>query len=1089
MNRTPAEPLWYKDAIIYELHVRAFADSNGDGIGDFPGLISRLDYLQQLGVNTIWLLPFYPSPLRDGGYDISDYTSINPDYGTVRDFSRFVREAHRRGLRVITELVVNHTSDQHPWFQRARRAPRGSPERNWYVWSDDDGRFAGTRIIFTDSETSNWAWDPVAGQYYWHRFFSHQPDLNYEHPQVRRAILRVMKFWLDRGVDGLRLDAVPYLREREGTSNENLPETHAVLREWRAFIDEHYADRLLLAEANQWPQDVRAYFGDGDECHMAFHFPVMPRIFMALRQEDRRPIVDILAQTPEIPETCQWALFLRNHDELTLEMVTDEERDYMYSIYATDPRTRLNLGIRRRLAPLVDNNRRAIELLHSLLFSLPGTPILYYGDEIGMGDNVFLGDRDGVRTPMQWSGDRNAGFSRADPALLYLPLIADPLYGYQAVNVESQERSVSSLLNWMRRMIALRARRKALGRGSLEMLHPENRAVLAFVRRHEDAVTLVVANLSRFVQSAALDLSDYAGAVPVEVIGQHALPSIETQPYVLTIGPHGFYWFDLIAQPALEPGDRALDAPRLELRGTDWRRVLEGETRIALEQQAVPAYLGRQRWHSGSEVPAVHLQHIVALRDSAAAPAWVALASPDDATPPATLILAVASGRGARDLVAAHPESVIARVRSDRGDGVLFDGTASDSLMRELVDVMAERRTVTSGDTRVMGERLRPFGPLYEALDELPAVTRSTGEQSNTSVRIGQHLMLKVLRRFEPEPHPETEVGRHLAGTGAPVASLAGVVQLETPTARGPLAVAHEFVWARGDGWTLTVDGCIRFLDDHIGAPPPDGGGSGPMEYAEHLPSLGEATADLHLALADARGNPAFEPELLTSHDLAALITSCRDRLQAQREWLVFVTQDGGSTHAPQAQAVLRLLDGLHRLAGEAPPMIDGVNKIRIHGDYHLGQVLEVEGRYIIVDFEGPVGHDIDERRRKNSVFRDLAGMVRSISYAALTARENRLLTLPEGEQSRDRLTAWMAWWERGAVGALLEAYFARAGEPAFLPRSPGEVRALLDLYLLDTAIHELEYERQFRPEWVTIPLEGLAELAERFARRGGADG
>ena len=538
------DPDWYKDAIIYELHVKAFFDSTGDGTGDFAGLMEKLDYIADLGVTAIWLLPFYPSPMRDDGYDIADYLSVHPDYGTLRDFRLFVREAHRRGLRVITELVVNHTSDQHPWFVESRSDPEG-PKRDWYVWSETDQRYLDARIIFTDTESSNWAWSNERRLYYWHRFFSHQPDLNWENPQVFRAVMRVMNFWLEAGVDGLRLDAVPYLIEREGSSSENLPETHAILKRLRAGMDQRYEARMLLAEANQWPPDVRPYFGDGDECHMAFHFPLMPRVWIALRKEDSWPIIDIMEQTPAIPENCQWALFLRNHDELTLEMVTDDERDYMWNEYAIDPRSRINLGIRRRLAPLVDNSRRRIELLTSLLLSLHGTPVIYYGDEIGMGDNIYLGDRNGVRTPMQWNGDRNSGFSRADVHALYTPLVADPVYGYQAVNVEAQQRVPGSLLNWMKRIIRVRKSYSVFGRGSQTFLRPENRRVLAYLREHDGIEILCVANLSRFAQYVELDLSRFAGRTPVELIGRVHFPKIGDLPYLLTLGPHDFLWFEL----------------------------------------------------------------------------------------------------------------------------------------------------------------------------------------------------------------------------------------------------------------------------------------------------------------------------------------------------------------------------------------------------------------------------------------------------------------------------------------------------------------------------------------------------------------
>ena len=566
-----SNPLWYKDAILYELHVRAFADSNGDGIGDFPGLLTKLDYLQELGVTCLWLLPFFPSPLRDDGYDIADYVNVNPSYGTLDDFQRFLDAAHQRGMQVLIELVMNHTSDQHPWFERARRAPKGSPERDFYVWSDTDTEFSGVRIIFTDTEKSNWTWDPVAGAYYWHRFFSHQPDLNYDNPAVLEEMLNAMRFWFDRGVDGLRLDAIPYLVERDGTSCENLPETHAIIRAARAVVDAEYSNRFLLAEANQWPSDVRPYFGEGDECHMAFHFPLMPRIYVAVRQEDRLPIVEIMQQTPEIPDSCQWGLFLRNHDELTLEMVTQDERDYMYLAYSADPRGRINLGIRRRLAPLLDNNRQRIELLNSLLFSFPGTPIIYYGDEIGMGDNIDLGDRNGVRTPMQWTAGPNAGFSTADPSKLYFPVIADSVYGYQAVNVEEQSENPSSLLQWTRNMIGLRKLFAVFGRGTLRFLHPANRKVLAYLREQGDDSVLCVANLSRFAQPVALDLSEYVGRIPMEVFGYNPFPAITTDPYVLTLAPYSFLWFELqtpaAAAAALSPSSQEGDIETAAIAG------------------------------------------------------------------------------------------------------------------------------------------------------------------------------------------------------------------------------------------------------------------------------------------------------------------------------------------------------------------------------------------------------------------------------------------------------------------------------------------------------------------------------------------
>jgi len=695
------DPLWYKDAVIYELHVRAFCDSNGDGIGDFPGLTSKLDYLQDLGVTAIWLLPFYPSPLRDDGYDIADYTNIHPNYGTLADFKVFIREAHRRGLRVITELVCNHTSDQHPWFQRARRAKPGTSARNFYVWSDTPDRYKDARIIFKDFETSNWTWDPVAQAYYWHRFYSHQPDLNFENPAVQRAVFKAMEFWLDLGVDGMRLDAIPYLYEAEGTNCENLPETHAFLKRLRKHMDEKYQGRMFLAEANQWPEDAVAYFGDGDECHMAFHFPVMPRLFMSVHLENRYPIIDIMRQTPPIPDNCQWAIFLRNHDELTLEMVTDEERDYMYRVYARDPQARINLGIRRRLAPLLGNHRRKIELMNGLLFSLPGTPVIYYGDEIGMGDNIYLGDRNGVRTPMQWSGDRNAGFSRANPQQLYLPVITDPEYHYETVNVETQSANQHSLLWWTKRLIALRKRYAAFGRGTLEFLYPENRKVLCFLRKTEDQILLAVFNLSRFVQGVELDLSPYRGLMPVELFGQVEFPPIGDQPYFLTLGPHSFYWFTLTPQriegvrlPTPQPETELVEIP---VDAIEWDAIFYDGRQARLER-VLPDYLRYRRWFGAKtrKIKQVQVSEFARL-DYAGGPAYLTLLQVTyvEGAPETYLLpMAYAEGERADQILADQRHMVIARLRVGRRPeaGILYDPLGERRFASALLELIIGRR-------------------------------------------------------------------------------------------------------------------------------------------------------------------------------------------------------------------------------------------------------------------------------------------------------------------------------------------------------------------------------------------------------------
>ncbi|MEX2229453.1 MAG: maltose alpha-D-glucosyltransferase [Dehalococcoidia bacterium] len=1085
MSGITGDPLWYKDAIIYELYVRSFRDTNADGIGDFRGLTEKLDYLTALGVTCVWLLPFYPSPMRDGGYDIADYTGIHPDFGQMREFTRFVREAHRRAIRVITELVVNHTSDQHPWFQRARHAPRGSADRNMYVWSDSDEAYAGTRIIFTDTERSNWAWDPVAGQYYWHRFFSHQPDLNFENPRVIRAVKNYLRFWFEKGVDGLRLDAVPYLCEREGTNNENLPETHAVLKELRAFVDEHFEERMLLAEANQWPTDVRAYFGDGDECHMAFHFPIMPRMFMALHQEDRHPIVDILEQTPVIPDNCQWGLFLRNHDELTLEMVTDEERDYMYQTYATDPRMRVNVGIRRRLTPLLNNSRRAIELLNSLLFSLPGTPILYYGDEIGMGDNVFLGDRDGVRTPMQWSPDRNAGFSAADPQRLYLPVIMDAQYGYQAVNVEAQERSPSSMLNWMRRLIALRRERTVFGRGDVQMLHPANRAVLAFLRTYEEQAVLVVANLSRFVQPVELDLSAFAGMVPTEMIGRHAFPEIGEEPYFLSLGPHTFFWFDLVRRPEPvrlpEPG-----APPLTVVG-DWNGLFEGEARRRLERDLVPAFLSRQRWYGGKDAPVAHVAiHGLVPVCVGAAPAWMAMvdvAGEGRAVRTYALPLAIATGRAARAVRETVPGAVIGELEGDRGRGVLFDGTASDDVCRALLDLMRDRRAASGADGVLEAEATSALAELYGALEEPPSVHRMAVEQSNTSVRFDAQLILKFIRRVDPGVHPEVEVGRHLTERlrfdHAP--RFAGAVHHTSPGEPAATVITlQEFAWNQGDAWSYAVGEARRYLEEE-GPVPFDQFADGTQpdpRFADAARVIGTRTAELHLALADARGDAAFAPEDYTRNDLRALSARIRDRLRRLTPALRRIARadDEDAVAASDAAGILSAARGLASRLTAAAREIGALRKIRCHGDYHLGQLLWRRGDFMIVDFEGEVGLPIAERRRKTSVFTDVAGMLRSFQYAALYALREHAGSLPDPALTIERSEPWARRFERRSIERFLEGYYAAAGDAPFLPREAGARDRLLHVYLIDKALHELEYELEHRPAWVAIPLRGVAE-------------
>ncbi len=1117
MPRRPAEvtpepePLWYRDAIIYELHVRAFYDSDGDGIGDFRGLTEKLDYLQDLGVTALWLLPFYPSPLKDDGYDIADSTGIHPAYGTMRQFQTFLKEAHRRGLRVITELVLNHTSNRHPWFQRARREPPDSRARNFYVWSETPDRYRDARIIFKDFEASNWTLDPVARAYYWHRFYSHQPDLNYDSPDVRRAMLETVDFWLGQGVDGLRLDAVPYLYEREGTTCENLPETHEFLRMLRRHIDERYADRMLLAEANQWPEDAIAYFGAGDECHMAFHFPLMPRLFMAIRMEDRFPVVEILRQTPSIPDTCQWALFLRNHDELTLEMVTDEDRDYMYRVYARDPQARINLGIRRRLAPLLGNHRRRIELMNGLLFSIPGTPIIYYGDELGMGDNIHLGDRNGVRTPMQWSADRNAGFSRANPQQLYLPVDIEPEYHYETVNVEVQQNNPHSLLWWMKRLTLLRKRFRAFGRGTLKFLDPENRKVLAFLRRYNDELILVVANLSRFVQYAELNLGEFRGMVPVELFGRTAFPPIGELPYFLTLGPHSFYWFALEPQRAASaqgaPTDGGAHEPLVTVSG-GWETAFEGRAPASLEQ-AVSEHLRGRRWFGGKarRIQSVGIRETVRMPYASSA-AYLTLCQVlyTDGEPELyALPLTFAAGERARELRQAVSPAIVARLRlgEGNGEGVLYDALGDPRFCLALLEAIGQRKRLRGEDGDVIASRTHVFRQVLASGEAAPAPSVLKAEQSNSSVLYGDRFILKLFRRLEPGQNPELEVGRFLTERMAfpHVPPVAGAIEYRVEREEPlTLAVLQKFVPNEGDAWEYTLDALSHYYE-RIAAAPPQGDRdtllpSGPLAelagrdlparaaeligaYLAAAQLLGQRTAELHAALAADPADPAFAPEPFTALDQRSLYESMRglaqQNLATLRRRLPELPE---AARREAAQVLEHEADLLQRLRSILDRKITGM-RIRCHGDYHLGQVLNTGKDFVIIDFEGEPARRLSERRLKRSCLRDVAGMLRSFHYAASAgllqhAARGAAPEHPDAQASLD----WAARFWRGWVSvAFMKGYLETAGRATFLPGTREDVQALLDAHLLEKAIYEIGYELSRRPDWVRIPAQGIVEL------------
>jgi maltose alpha-D-glucosyltransferase / alpha-amylase len=1100
-----SEPVWYKDAVIYELHVKAFHDSTGDGIGDFQGLTEKLDYLEDLGVTAIWLLPFYPSPLRDDGYDIADYYNIHPDYGTLRDFKRFLREAHRRNLRVITELVINHTSDQHIWFQRSRRARPGSPWRDYYVWSETPEKFSDARIIFKDFESSNWAWDPVGHSYYWHRFYSHQPDLNFDNIRVRESIFKVMDYWFDMGVDGMRLDAIPYLYEREETNCENLPETYDFLRDLRKHVEGKYKDKMLLAEANQWPEDAVAYFGDGDICHMAFHFPLMPRMFMSLRLEDRFPIIDILEQTPDIPDSCQWALFLRNHDELTLEMVTDEERDYMYRVYAKDVGARINLGIRRRLAPLLENNRRKIELMKVLLFSMPGTPVIYYGDEIGMGDNFYLGDRNGVRTPMQWSPDRNGGFSKTNPQQLYLPVIIDPDYHYEAVNVETNERSQSSLLWWMKRFISMRKMYKAFSRGTIEFLLPENPKILAFIRRYEDEHILIVVNLSRHSQYVELDLPRYTGYFPEEVFSRNRFPGIRDTGYGITLSSYGYYWFLLNKEKeAIDiSGDDGI--PELSVQ-KKWDTIVDGRMKSRFGRTILPAYLRKSRWFGGKARKMQQTDIIESIpigrKGSPTALLLLVEVQYTEGLPELySLPVAFESNEGKiTTLINEHPQSVILRLNTGSGSGILYDA-AYDETFRLNVLAMITRKNKFSGTKGVLSGQ--PSKRLAKNLTAsgLPKESHVLkADQSNTAILYEDSLFLKYYRQLDEGVNPDLEISKFLTEKksfrNAPqyLGSIEYTRRKSEPIILGTML---RYIPNEGDGWQLTIDTLSRFIErvleqssrvEEIPTLPASffdvdidnlpeqlhelvGG-----VYPERAMILGQRTGEMHNTLASDTENPDFSPESFSLLYQRSVYQSLQSH--ARR---VFLLAQKNVKRLPddQRERVEDILDNERKVTARFKEIYRkklDAKKIRIHGDYHLGQVLYTGKDFIIIDFEGEPARSLSERRLKRSPIVDIAGMIRSFHYAAYAGLFNHTALRPEDQAT---IEPWIDLWYRVVASAFLKSYLETTATASFNPGERADFEMLLRSFILEKAIYELGYELRYRPDWVKIPIKGIMDLLE----------
>ncbi len=1118
-------PLWFKNAVIYEVPVRAFADSNGDGIGDFRGLTGKLDYLKDLGVTALWILPFFPSPLRDDGYDISDYMSVNPIYGTLDDFKEFMAAAHQRDIRVIIELIVNHTSDQHPWFQRARMAPAGSSERDFYVWSDDADKYKGTRIIFQDFETSNWTWDPVAKSYYWHRFYGHQPDLNYDNPAVQQAVFDVLDFWLEIGVDGLRMDAVPYLYEREGTNCENLDETHDFLKKMRKYVDDRHDGKMLLAEANQWPEDAAAYYGDGDECHMNFHFPLMPRLFMSLRMEDNFPIIDILQQTPEIPENCQWGLFLRNHDELTLEMVTDEDRDYMYRMYAQDDEMRINLGIRRRLVPLLENDRRQIELLNGLLLSLPGTPVLYYGDEIGMGDNVYLGDRNGVRTPMQWSPDRNAGFSPANPHKLYLPLIVDSEYHYTTINVEAQRAAPNSLLNWTKRLISTRKRFEAFGWGNFHLLSVDNRKVLAFTRIYKDEEILVVANLSRFVQGVNIDLSLFKGRSLIEIFGRTKFPPVSDDgSYFISLSPYGFYWFAL--KPNAVPARQPSKLPVFEL--TQWEAMFSASKKESLTA-LVTNYLTEREW-LGSEPEKVRSSELIecmAIPDSDTY--MVCLRVDYTQGNPATfpLFISYAFDDAAQRLLSESSPTVMAKLKlptvpaaSEPGEvGVLYDSIADTGLLNTLLAT-----TARNGAYEGTAGKLLTHSLMSEDKAGLPSdPEQMLGKYNNSSVIYsdgeigsGSSLILKFFRRLESGVNADVEIRQFLSkqkkfNNFNPVVGYLNYQRNDSRSDVSTVGVLQKYIPEAQSAWEYSLDNIRSYFDqvsvessETSEAPPVDtlltlqAAYDEPSEakqtanhlmgtYLANMQLLGQTTAEFHLALAADPTDEAFAPEPFSSFYQRSIYQFNRN----QTGQVFRLLKDDMSDHRglldeslyPLARSLMSYQD---IYLDKFKQILDSkitAQRTRYHGDYHLGQVLYTGKDFVLIDFEGEHNKTVSERRIKRSPLYDVAYMLQSIHYAAVIGFQTEVESGVIRAEQTDNMQQWAAFWEQWVSAAFLSSYLntarAAADTADFLPKTDQELQVLLNNYLLSTAIHDLGYKLTHRSTDTEVPMQRLLKAVD----------
>ncbi|MBT1711923.1 maltose alpha-D-glucosyltransferase [Fulvivirgaceae bacterium PWU5] len=1093
------EPLWFKDAIFYEVSVRAFYDSNGDGIGDFPGLIQRLDYLEDLGINTLWLLPFYPSPLKDDGFDVTDHTDVHPDYGTLADFKLFLKEAHRRGIRVIIELILNHTSDQHPWFKRSRKARTGSRYRDLYVWSDSPDKYKEARVIFTDAEVSNWTWDTEARGYYWHRFYRHQPELNYENAEVQMEMIKVVDFWMKLGVDGFRLGSVAFLYEEEGTNSENMPQTHVFLKKLRAHIDKNYKDKVLIAEANLWPEDAATYFGDGDECHMNFNFPLMPRMFLALRTEDSYPIVDIIDQTPDTPSNCQWVIFLRNHDELGLEMVTEEEKDYLLKAYASDASSKVNTGIRRRLAPMLNNDRRKIELLYTIMFSLPGTPVIYYGDEIGMGDNIYLGDRYGVRTPMQWNMNLNAGFSTANPQRLFLPIITDPVYRYESVNVSTQEESPSSLLWWLKHVMAMRKRLNIFGRGEMKFIDSSNAKVLAFARTYDKQRVIVVANLSQFSQATTLNLSEYRDCDMTEAFSQNRFMNVGEGDYPITIGPYGYFWFQADAAEKKEKADASGELPLVRT-DISWERLLDNYNEVRnLERKILPPFMKKCRWFGGKAkvLNKIGIHKTIPLKVEGDTHYLTILEVHYVQRLPELyfLPLTFVPSDNILERVEYTVQSVVCRAEIQGKAGFIMD-SSYDKVFRDFLFTGMEKELHLRDDS---GGELEFCSSVFARLDKNRQVDSKIlkADQSNTAIIYNDKYFFKFYRKLEKEINPDLEVVRFLSEHTSFQNSPKYAGSIEYHDAEGKTIVfglLQEKVENQGEAWTMSMDSVGRFFERVMakgkGMKLPKLLSKSAIKFEEspeiiqefigrgfyeRMVRLGQRTAEMHLALASDVSNPAFTPESFTSNYQRSIYSSMRKMVRDQFSLLESTLTRLPAEAQDIARKVLALEDQVLECFSEIYQVKISAVRTRIHGDYHLGQVLFTGKDFVIIDFEGEPGLAFSERRLKRSPLKDVAGMMRSIHYAAFGK-----ILLNENYRDRDLdfLESWAEQWQHYVARYYLGAYMERMGMGNVL--TP-EYDVLLRTFLLEKAIYELGYELNGRPDWTIIPLRGIYYIMKRF--------